>query len=112
MKYIRYAIWAVIAIALVAVALGNRQPVELTLLPEGLADIFAFNTGITLPLYAVIFGGIVVGLLIGFLWEWMREHKHRAEARRQSREAHKLKREVKRLKGEKHGQDEVLALLE
>ena len=81
MKYIRYAIWAVIAIALVAVALGNRQPVELTLLPEGLADIFAFNTGITLPLYAVIFGGIVVGLLIGFLWApFVAQRQSRREA--------------------------------
>lgn len=112
MRYVRYAIWAVIAIVLVSVALGNRQMVELNLLPEGLAEIFAFNATITLPLYAVIFAGIVVGLLIGFLWEWMREHKHRVEARRKTQEAHKLSREVKKLKGEKHGQDEVLALLD
>ena len=30
-----------------------------------------------LPLFLVIFGGIVAGLLIGFVWEWFREHKHR-----------------------------------
>lgn len=112
MKYIRYAIMALIAVVLISVALANRQMVGLALLPEGLEEIIGFNTGITLPLYAVIFAGIVAGLLIGFLWEWMREHKHRAEMRRQSREAHKLKREVKKLKGEKHGQDDVLALLE
>ncbi|MBR9765271.1 MAG: LapA family protein [Rhodobacteraceae bacterium] len=112
MKYVRYAILALIAIVLVSVALANRQAVDLALLPEGLAEIAGMNFAVTLPLYAVIFAGIVAGLLIGFLWEWMREHKHRAEMRRQSREAHKLKREVKRLKGEKHGQDEVLALLD
>jgi hypothetical protein len=55
----------------------------------------------------------VAGLIIGFVWEWMREYKHRAEATRKSREVRKLEREVTKLKGEKHeGKDEVLALLE
>lgn len=112
MKYIRYAILGAIAVVLISVALANRQAVELALLPEGLAEIAGMNFAVTLPLYAVIFAGIAVGLLIGFLWEWRREHKHRVEMRRQSREASKLKREVKKLKGEKHGQDDVLALLD
>ncbi len=51
-----------------------------------------------LPLYAVIFGGIVAGLLIGFFWEWMREHKHRAEVRRKSQEVKTLQREVSTLR--------------
>lgn len=113
MKYIRYAFMAAIAIVLVSVALANRDLVTLNLLPEGLAEIFGVNQSISLPLFVVIFAGIVVGLLIGFFWEWMREHKHRADARRKGREAHQLEREVKRLKGEKHkGKDEVLALLD
>ncbi len=31
-----------------------------------------------LPLFLVIFAGILVGLLIGFVWEWFREAKHRS----------------------------------
>ncbi|QOL81440.1 lipopolysaccharide assembly protein LapA domain-containing protein [Pseudooceanicola spongiae] len=113
MKYIRYAFMGLIAVALVSVALANRDLVTLNLLPEGLAEIAGVNQAISLPLFVVIFAGIVVGLLIGFFWEWMREHKHRADARRKTREAHQLEREVKRLKGEKHkGKDEVLALLD
>lgn len=113
MRYIRYAFLACLGVVLVAVALANRGAVELQLLPQTLADFLGVNYRISLPLFLVIFGGIVAGLLIGFLWEWLREHKHRAEATRRSREVGKLKREVRRLRGEKHeGKDEVLALLD
>jgi uncharacterized integral membrane protein len=68
---------------------------------------------INLPLFVVIFGGVGVGLLIGFLWEWIREHKQRAEAAAQRREMDRMRREIKRLKADKHeGKDDVLAILD
>lgn len=113
MRYIRYAFLATLGVVLIAVAFANRGSVTLHLMPEALADFIGLNYSITLPLFVVIFGGIVAGLLIGFVWEWLREHKHRAEASRKQREVKGLQREVKKLKGEKHeGKDEVLALLE
>ncbi|NSX56703.1 lipopolysaccharide assembly protein LapA domain-containing protein [Parasulfitobacter algicola] len=113
MRYIRYLIIASIAICLIVVALANRNAVTLRLLPEDLAALTGYTFSISLPLFVVIFAGIAVGILLGFVWEWMREHKHRSEASQKGREVSKLKREVKRLKGEKHeGKDEVLALLE
>lgn len=113
MRYIRYLILAVIGVALIAVALANRGMVSLTLLPEGIARIVGMNQSIELPLFVVIFGGVIAGVMIGFIWEWLREHKHRAEVSRKSKEVGKLEREVKKLKGEKHqGKDEVLALLD
>lgn len=113
MKYIRYIFLACLGVALIAVALANREFVGLQLLPEGLARIVGMNQAIQLPLFVVIFGGVLAGLLIGFVWEWMREHKHRAEVNRKAKEVGKLEREVKKLKGEKHqGKDEVLALLD
>ena len=61
----------------------------------------------------VVLGGVGAGLVIGFLWEWIREHKHRREAAEKAREARKLNREVSKLKKQKNeGKDEVLALLE
>lgn len=113
MRYIRYAFLATLAIVLVCLALANRAHVTVSTMPEGLPDPLGLRHSFDLPLFAVIFGGIVAGLIIGFVWEWMREYKHRAEASRKSREVRKLEREVTKLKGEKHeGKDEVLALLE
>ena len=113
MRYIKYALIAVFGAALIAVAVANRGMVSLQLIPSEVAGWFAVNPQIELPLFIVIFGGIVVGLFVGFVWEWVREHSHRSEASRQARERRRLEREVARLKGEKHeGKDEVLALLD
>ncbi|MFP7570143.1 lipopolysaccharide assembly protein LapA domain-containing protein [Marivita sp. S2033] len=113
MRYIRYAFLAVLAIVLVAVALANREMVTLTLLPAGLADLVGMNRSIGLPLFVVILGGIIAGILIGFVWEWLREHKHRAAAARRQAEVKKLERELRRTQAERDkDKDEVLALLD
>ncbi|MBA96982.1 MAG: LapA family protein [Sulfitobacter sp.] len=113
MRYVRYLCIAVFAIALIAVALANRSMVSLKLLPTEVSGWFALNPEIRVPLFIVILGSIIAGLLVGFVWEWVREYGQRAEAARQAREMRRLEREVARLKVEKHeGQDEVLALLE
>ncbi|WP_319824485.1 LapA family protein [Thalassovita sp.] len=115
MRYIRYAFLAALGVVLITVALANRGMVTLTLLPEPLAGLAQVNYSVDLPLFVVIFGGIVAGLLIGFVWEWLREHKHRATAARKAREVHDLERQLKReqRKAVDSGQqDEVLALLD
>lgn len=113
MRYIKYSLIAIFGIALISVAVANRGMVSLQLIPSEVAGWFSMNPQIELPLFLIIFGSIVVGLLVGFVWEWVREHAQRAEASRQAREMRRLQREVTRLKGEKHeGKDEVLALLD
>ncbi|MBM1633831.1 LapA family protein [Sulfitobacter mediterraneus] len=113
MRYVRYFCIAIFAVALISVALANRAIVPLKILPTEVSHWFAVNPQIELPLFLVILGSIVAGLLVGFIWEWIREYGQRAEAARQAREMRRLEREVARLKGEKHqGKDEVLALLD
>lgn len=113
MRYIKYALLAVIAVILVCVSLANRESVQLELLPTDLAQLLGMDYAITLPWFVVIFGGVAIGLLIGFLWEWIREHKQRAEAAAQRREMDRMRREIKRLKADKHeGKDDVLALFD
>lgn len=115
MRYVKYALLALLAIVLITLAIANRGAVELKLLPLALTDLMGFQERITLPLYAVIFGSIVVGLLIGFVWEWLREWRIRRTAERRARELRVMERENARLRREKHveqGEDEVLALLE
>jgi uncharacterized integral membrane protein len=113
MRYVRYLCIAIFAVALISVALANRSIVTLQMLPAEVAGFFAVNPSVELPLFLVILGSIVAGLLVGFVWEWIREYGQRAEAAKQAREMRRLEREVARLKDEKHeGKDEVLALLD
>lgn len=113
MRYLRYLFLSVVGILLITLALANRGPVTLRLLPQELAGVFNLSGEITLPLFLVIFAGIVVGLLIGFVWEYLREFKHRHALSKRGREVNKLEREVKRLKGRSgDGKDDILALIE
>ncbi|WP_170351760.1 MULTISPECIES: lipopolysaccharide assembly protein LapA domain-containing protein [Ruegeria] len=112
-RYLRYAFLAILGIVLISVSLANRETVELTLMPEAFAELLGFNLSTSLPLFVVVLGGVVAGLIIGFLWEWLREHKHRRDATAKKSEVRKLEREVKKLKKKQNeGQDEVLALLD
>ncbi len=113
MRYIRYAFLAVLAVVLIIVALANRGTVTLHLLPEGLSGFLGYSWAITLPLFIVIFLGIIAGIGVGFIWEWMREHRQRAEAAGAKRERDRLAHEVERLKGPSSQKgDDVLALLD
>ena len=95
------------------VAIANRDPVTLQALPQDMGLFLGLSWAIELPLFLVIFGGIGVGLLIGFFWEWARESKHRSTATTKAREVARLEREVTKLRSSQAGpQDEVLALLE
>ena len=112
-RVLRLALLGLLAIVLLTVALANRGPVTLRLLPEDAGRFLGLDWAIQLPLFLVIFAGILAGLAIGFVWEWAREAKHRSAASQHRREAAQLKSEVNRLHGSNGApKDEVLALLE
>ena len=113
LRFIRYLFLALLGICLVTVALANRGLVAVHLLPEDMAVFSGVRFGAELPLFLIIFAGILAGLLIGFVWEWFREAHQRAEAAAAKRELTRLKAEVARLGGStSKPKDEVLALLE
>lgn len=113
MKAIRYAFWAIVAVCLILVGLANRGIVTVKAMPTAFSDLLGISPTIELPLFFVIFLGVGAGLLIGFLWEWVREHRIRADARAKAREVEALKRQIASLKTEstKDG-DDVLALID
>ncbi len=114
MKTIRYAFWAVVALCLILIGLANRDMVTVRAMPEALSELLGLSPDIQLPLFVVIFLGVGLGLMIGFLWEWVREHRMRADARGKAREVDALRREVNQLRGAAAGakdDDDVLALL-
>jgi lipopolysaccharide assembly protein A len=101
------------ALILLVLALANRAPVEVRLLPPDLAALTGLTWATNLPLFLVIFAGIVLGIVIGFVWEWFREHGHRASASQKAREVARLERELAVLRDATSVPgDEVLALLE
>lgn len=115
MKTIRYAFWAIVGLCLILIGLANRDVVTIRAMPEALGELLGLSPDVQLPLFVVIFIGVGVGLMIGFLWEWVREHRMRADARGKAREVESLRREVDQLRGAAagaKGDDDVLALLE
>lgn len=109
MRYLRYLVLLVIGVFLITVAMANRETVDLHALPPDVAAVIGIDWKIRLPLFLVGFGGIVVGILIGFVWEWVREHKFRSTAKTMTREVARLERQVA---VNAKPEDEVLALLE
>lgn len=115
MKTIRYSFWAIVGLCLILIGLANRDFVTLRAMPEAMGDLLGLSPDVQLPLFVVLFIGVGAGLMIGFLWEWVREHRMRADARGKTREVETLRREVQQLRGaaaEAKGQDDVLALLD
>jgi len=113
MKFIKLGFWGIVAICLVILGMANRDIVTLRAMPEVLATPLGVSPDIQLPLFMALFIGVGLGLLIGFLWEWVREHNLRADRRAKAREVEVLRREVDALKDQKHeGKDEVVALLD
>ena len=112
MSVLRWSFLSVIGIILVVMAVANRDLVVLRLLPDEFSRAFPVPGPIELPMFLVIFAGIILGLLVGFIWEWMRERRHRLEAARQRREVTKLEQEIDDLKQQNSEGDDILALLE
>ena len=75
-----------IGILIVALAVANRQVVTVSIPPQvGDAPLYSFS----LPLFALLFAMLFVGMLIGSFATWITQGKHRKQARIQKVEATK-----------------------
>ena len=84
-----------VALVAVLLAIANRGPVTLSLDPFTRdAPEIAF----TVPLFAVIFGAVMIGVVIGGVGSWLAQAKHRRDKRRYRREIHQLQSEAERLR--------------
>lgn len=112
MRYVKYLILAALGIVLVTVALANREPLTLQLLPNELSGLLGLSWAVTLPTFFILFGAVIFGVVLGFVWEWVREHKHRSEAASEKRLRRELEKQVKSTAPPKGETDEILALVE
>lgn len=113
MKFLRTFSYVLTILVLVFLAVANRQMVSLRLVPESFDTLLGFSTAVTLPLFLVILFGIFLGLLIGLIWEYLREAKYRRQVGVQAKELKKTTDELKRVKQEAGAdKDEILELLD
>jgi lipopolysaccharide assembly protein A len=113
MRYVRYLILALIGLGLLTLAMANRDPVVVRAVPDSVQAVIGGVWSMQMPLFLAIFGGVVLGLVIGFVWEWLRETRHRSEATLRAREVARLEHELASVRAEKGGhKDDVLALLD
>ena len=97
MKAIKHILQALIllpvAIVLVSLAVANRQSVQLALDPFS-PEQPALQVNI--PLYLVVFGALLCGILIGGVMAWFKQGRHRKAARENRYEAKKWRNEADR----------------
>ncbi len=80
-----------LAAVIVAFAVANRQAVSVSFDPfSSTAPAYAA----TLPLFAVIFAGLILGVLIGGIAAWLGQGKWRRSARRLDAELRSLRQEM------------------
>lgn len=91
MTYLRYAFLAIILVIALMLTLANRGAVTLALWPETVAAMVGASYSLTLPLFVVVGGAVGLGLVMGLIWEWLRERGYRAEAARCRRELEQLR---------------------
>lgn len=109
MRYLKYLVLAILAALCVVLAIANRGPLTLNLLPAGGAiENFAPDAlilSLTLPVYVIVLAAVLLGVVLGLFMEMVRETGHRREERRYKREAAELWRDNQRLK-KKLGEEE------
>lgn len=76
--WLKLLLLLVIGIPVVAIALANKQMVQISADPFGDAS---KALSLSLPLFLIIFGALIVGMVIGGLLTWIGQGKHRRAAR-------------------------------
>ncbi|MBM3527451.1 MAG: DUF1049 domain-containing protein [Alphaproteobacteria bacterium] len=87
-KLVTASILVPIAAAIVMFAVANRRSVVLSFDPFSAADP---ALALSVPLYVLIFLLVGVGILVGGVAAWLRQHKWRARARRAEADARELR---------------------
>lgn len=109
MRVIRMIFLGLLAVLLVMVALANRQTVVLRAFPGNLDAYIGGTWQVGVPLFLVIFLALLIGMVLGLVWEWLREAQLRGESARRARDLAELEREA----GPRRAQrDDVLAVLD
>lgn len=85
---------------------------DIRILPSELEGFLGSGMIFSIPIFVLFLCGVIFGLFVGFVWEWIREMKHRSASSRKSKELAKVENELSQLKRESgQNEDEILLLL-
>jgi uncharacterized integral membrane protein len=99
-KTIAFLILAPLALAIIALAVANRQTVTISFDPFNPASPAYVAQA---PLFLLLFVLVIAGVLIGGIGAWLRQSRWRRRARRLETLLHRAEAEVERLK--RHAQN-------
>ena len=106
MRTIRLIVLGLLAAILFSLGVANMVPVDLYLLPAAL-----FGDGFSvkgLPLAVVIMAAVLLGILVGLVIEFLREHRQRKVADEKRREIVQLRQEIARMRAKLGDRDDEL----
>ena len=112
MRLIRTMFLLCLATLLFLLSIANSEKVTVYFLPENLTSLLGIKIAINIPLFLIFFSGIFIGLVIGFVWEWLREYKFRVEANNYQKKLSIAETELSKLHAKENQKDDVLTLLE
>lgn len=85
---------------------------DIRVLPSELEGFLGGGMIFSIPIFVLFLCGVIFGLFVGFVWEWIREMKHRSASSRKSKELAKVENELSQLKRESgQNEDEILVML-
>jgi len=100
-KFLRTILALVGLLVIVLFAIGNRQPVEISLWPTPFM--------VDLPLYGVFLVAMIIGVILGGIASWLGGHDKRAEASRTRRKLAILQEQELRRRREEEASAAALA---
>lgn len=96
-RILKLLILGPVAIAAVLFAVANRGPVPVSLNPFAVDP--AAET-VAIPLYALVIGVLMLGVVVGGTATWLAQHRHRKAERLYRKEAERNRAEADRLRVE------------
>lgn len=94
-RFLKSLVLLPVAAIVILLAVANRSAVRLSFDPFS-ADAPVFS--VDLPLYAILFGAVALGIVVGGIFTWLGQGTTRAKVRHHRREAAQYEREASRLR--------------
>lgn len=93
-RFLKGLVFLPVAVVVILLAVANREAVRLSFDPFSETPVFSA----TLPLYAVLFAAVAVGVVFGGIGAWLGQGSARAKSRERRREVRRLEGEAERLR--------------